>query len=100
MRVAPYGHAGRNVGPPSVFLPCLPPRYPPPPPPPPPPTARAQVFAAILRHVDWEVVRCLVIAGPGFAKDQFREYLEKGGLLCFVYFLVSLLCVGYLDMVR
>ena len=31
------------------------------------------------RHVDWGVVRCLVIAGPGFAKEQFREYLSAGG---------------------
>ncbi len=31
---------------------------------------------AIVRHVDWEVIKCLVIAGPGFAKDQFREYLD------------------------
>lgn len=38
-----------------------------------------QVFAAIVRHVDWDIVRCLVIAGPGFAKDEFREYLDKGG---------------------
>lgn len=30
------------------------------------------------RHVDWEVVRCLVIAGPGFAKEQFRAFLEQG----------------------
>jgi protein pelota len=36
-----------------------------------------KVFAAVCRHVDWEVVRCLVIAGPGFAKEQFRAYLEQ-----------------------
>ena len=42
----------------------------------PPPS---QVFAAVVRHVDWDIVRCLVIAGPGFAKDQFREFLDKGG---------------------
>ncbi|EFN59828.1 hypothetical protein CHLNCDRAFT_29371 [Chlorella variabilis] len=36
-----------------------------------------KVFAAVVRHVDWDIVRCLVIAGPGFAKDQFREYLDK-----------------------
>ena len=39
----------------------------------------AQVFTAVVRHVDWDIVRCLVIAGPGFAKDQFREYLDRGG---------------------
>lgn len=34
------------------------------------------VFTAILRHVDFSIVKCLVIAGPGFAKDQLKEYLE------------------------
>ncbi|KAG2487184.1 hypothetical protein HYH03_014162 [Edaphochlamys debaryana] len=34
------------------------------------------VFNAVQRHVDFGVVKCLVIAGPGFAKDQFKEYLE------------------------
>ena len=37
------------------------------------------MFNAVARHVDWEIVRCLVIAGPGFAKEQFKEYLDKGG---------------------
>eukprot|EP00887_Chlorella_sp_A99_P003861 scaffold11.g3861.t1 len=31
---------------------------------------------AVLRHVDWEVVKCLVVAGPGFAKDAFLAYLD------------------------
>ncbi|KAK9845401.1 hypothetical protein WJX81_005613 [Elliptochloris bilobata] len=35
-----------------------------------------KVLAAVVRHVDWAVVRCLVIAGPGFAKDAFRAHLE------------------------
>lgn len=35
-----------------------------------------RVFAAVVRHVDWEIVKCLVIAGPGFAKDSFREFLD------------------------
>ncbi|KAG2453121.1 hypothetical protein HYH02_002451 [Chlamydomonas schloesseri] len=35
------------------------------------------VFTAVVRHVDFAVVKCLVIAGPGFAKDQFKEYLEQ-----------------------
>ena len=39
--------------------------------------ARAQVFAAVTRHVDWGIVRCLVIAGPGFTKDHFRRYLDE-----------------------
>ncbi|KAL4422403.1 hypothetical protein ABPG75_008600 [Micractinium tetrahymenae] len=36
-----------------------------------------KVFAAVVRHVDWDIVRCLVIAGPGFAKEQFREHLDQ-----------------------
>lgn len=35
-----------------------------------------QVFTAVVRHVDWSVVKCLVIAGPGFAKDTFKSYLD------------------------
>lgn len=34
------------------------------------------VFEAVVRHVDWSIVKCLVIAGPGFAKDSFRTYLD------------------------
>ncbi|MEW5298236.1 MAG: hypothetical protein WDW36_001381 [Sanguina aurantia] len=34
------------------------------------------VFTAVIRHVDFAVVKCLVIAGPGFAKDSFREFLD------------------------
>jgi len=30
----------------------------------------------VVRHVDWAVVRCLVIAGPGFTKDAFRAHLD------------------------
>jgi protein pelota len=37
---------------------------------------RAQVFNAVMRHVDWNIVRCLVIAGPGFTKEEFRKYLD------------------------
>jgi protein pelota len=34
-----------------------------------------KVAAAIARHVDWGVVRCLVIAGPGFGKDGLAARL-------------------------
>lgn len=30
----------------------------------------------MVRHVDWSIVKCLVIAGPGFAKDSFKTYLD------------------------
>lgn len=56
-----------------------------------------QVFAAIVRHVDWDIVRCLVIAGPGFAKDEFREYLDKGGIRLDLLRNVWLQMVGLLE---
>ncbi len=34
------------------------------------------VLTAVVRHVNWDIVKCLVIAGPGFAKDSFKEYME------------------------
>lgn len=39
-------------------------------------TFHGKVFSALIRHVDWNIVKCLVIAGPGFAKDSFKEYLN------------------------
>ncbi|KAL6844110.1 hypothetical protein ACP4OV_025783 [Aristida adscensionis] len=33
------------------------------------------VLQALLKHIDFEVVQCVVIASPGFTKDQFRDYL-------------------------
>jgi len=35
------------------------------------------VLNAVVRNVDFGIVKCLVIAGPGFAKEQFKEYLES-----------------------
>lgn len=35
-----------------------------------------RAFAAVVRHVDWEIVKCLVIAGPGFAKEGFKDFLD------------------------
>jgi protein pelota len=36
-----------------------------------------KVASAIARHVDWDVVRCLVIAGPGFGKDGLLARLRS-----------------------
>ncbi|KAL8170832.1 hypothetical protein V2J09_022636 [Rumex salicifolius] len=33
------------------------------------------VLQAFLKHVDFKVVRCAVIASPGFTKDQFHKHL-------------------------
>lgn len=30
---------------------------------------------AILRHINFQVVKCILIASPGFVKDQFVEYM-------------------------
>lgn len=39
-----------------------------------------QVQAAIVRHLNFEVVKAVIIASPGFVKDQFFEYMMK---VCF-----------------
>lgn len=36
-----------------------------------------QILQGILRHVDFGVVRCVVLAGPGFTKDQLLEYIMQ-----------------------
>lgn len=36
----------------------------------------AKVLEAIVRHVDWEMIKCLVVAGPGFAAEQLVEYVH------------------------
>ncbi|CAG7829582.1 unnamed protein product [Allacma fusca] len=33
------------------------------------------VMQALLRHVDFDIVKCVLIASPGFVKDQFFEYM-------------------------
>ncbi|KAJ4839345.1 CDP-diacylglycerol--glycerol-3-phosphate 3-phosphatidyltransferase [Turnera subulata] len=33
------------------------------------------VLQAFLKHIDFSVVRCAVIASPGFTKEQFRDHL-------------------------
>lgn len=33
------------------------------------------VLQAVLRHIDFSIVRCLIIASPGFTKDQFHTYM-------------------------
>ncbi|TPX30163.1 hypothetical protein SmJEL517_g06207 [Synchytrium microbalum] len=34
-----------------------------------------QVYQAVLRHVDFNVVKVLIVASPGFVKDQFFSYM-------------------------
>jgi protein pelota len=35
------------------------------------------VMQSILRHVNFEVVKCVLIASPGFVRDQFMEYMMQ-----------------------
>ncbi|CAG0884494.1 unnamed protein product [Cyprideis torosa] len=35
------------------------------------------VMQAVLRHVNFEVVKCVLLAGPGFVKDQFFEWMYQ-----------------------
>lgn len=34
------------------------------------------MLTAVERHVNWETVKCLVIAGPGFVKDDFKKHMD------------------------
>eukprot|EP01087_Luapelamoeba_hula_P014035 TRINITY_DN4051_c0_g1_i2.p1 TRINITY_DN4051_c0_g1~~TRINITY_DN4051_c0_g1_i2.p1 ORF type:complete len:489 (-),score=140.36 TRINITY_DN4051_c0_g1_i2:26-1492(-) len=38
------------------------------------------IMQGILRHVDFNVVKCIIIASPGFTKDQFFEYMNNVAL--------------------
>lgn len=33
------------------------------------------VMQALLRHVNFDIVKCVIIASPGFVRDQFYEYM-------------------------
>ncbi|XP_034951418.1 protein pelota [Chelonus insularis] len=33
------------------------------------------VFQALMRHINFDIVKCVIIASPGFVKDQFFEYM-------------------------
>eukprot|EP00963_Diacronema_lutheri_P008185 scaffold718_cov342-Pavlova_lutheri.AAC.41 len=37
----------------------------------------AQIYQALVSHVNFEVVKTLIIASPGFLKDQFHEWMLK-----------------------
>lgn len=37
------------------------------------------VALAIIRHVNFDVVKCVLIASPGFVREQFYEYLMQQG---------------------
>ncbi|XP_075969786.1 pelota mRNA surveillance and ribosome rescue factor [Anticarsia gemmatalis] len=35
------------------------------------------VMQGILRHIDFSIVKCVIIASPGFVKDQFFDYMTQ-----------------------
>ncbi|XP_059057029.1 protein pelota [Achroia grisella] len=35
------------------------------------------VMQGILRHVDFNIVKCVILASPGFVKDQYFEYMMQ-----------------------
>lgn len=35
------------------------------------------VMQAILRHINFDIVKCILIASPGFVKDQFFEFMMQ-----------------------
>ncbi|KAG8182221.1 hypothetical protein JTE90_002652 [Oedothorax gibbosus] len=38
------------------------------------------VYQAVIRHVNFDIVKCVLIASPGFVKDQFYEYMFQQAL--------------------
>lgn len=35
------------------------------------------ILQALIRHVDFTVVKCVLVASPGFVKDSFYEYMMQ-----------------------
>lgn len=33
------------------------------------------IMQGILRHIDFDIVKCILLASPGFVKDQFFDYM-------------------------
>ncbi|KAF8948641.1 hypothetical protein BGZ47_003575 [Haplosporangium gracile] len=34
-----------------------------------------QIFQAILRHIDFDIVKCVILGSPGFVREQLYEYI-------------------------
>lgn len=39
-----------------------------------------QILQAIMRHFDFDIVKCVLLGSPGFVKDQFHEYMFQTAL--------------------
>ncbi|KOC70851.1 Protein pelota [Habropoda laboriosa] len=35
------------------------------------------IMQGILRHINFDIVKCIILASPGFVKDQFMDYLVQ-----------------------
>ena len=35
-----------------------------------------KIVAGIKEHVNPEIIKCVVVAGPGFLKNEFMKYLQ------------------------
>ncbi|XP_066595606.1 protein pelota [Prorops nasuta] len=35
------------------------------------------VMQGILRHINFEIIKCIIVASPGFVKDQFMDYMVQ-----------------------
>lgn len=31
----------------------------------------------ILRHINFDIVKCIILASPGFVKDQYMDYMTQ-----------------------
>lgn len=38
------------------------------------------VMQGILRHINFEIVKCVLLASPGFVKDQFFQYMYQSAV--------------------
>lgn len=34
-----------------------------------------QIVQGMLRHINFDIVKCIIVASPGFTKDRFKDYL-------------------------
>lgn len=39
-----------------------------------------KLMAALVKHVDWGIVKCVLVAGPGFAKDAARAAVAEAAV--------------------
>ncbi len=35
------------------------------------------VLQAVLRHINFDIIKCIILASPGFVREQFFEYMNQ-----------------------